>query len=187
MIPFPKIILINLFLFTLPFNSNCSDNPKSLKKNIAGWKIPENEIDSTKLLIQSIEGTYEIKKYWEIYAGGTDTSTYTIIFDQNSLTKYWNNLNTRIDLTKPDVDFRKNILVVAQPGVGMTKFKYRLNISKNIKSIDIVISNYPSMSLNAPPISIYPIFALELSRPPNSEQIKVIFDIDSRSKGMQPK
>jgi len=182
-----KFIAINLVIVLMVFYSDCSDTSQTIDARIAGWWKVNNKADIPKVLIQSIEGNYNVKKYWEMGYGGSDSLTYSVLRTSDSLDTYWQELMKRVNLEKPTVDFTKNILLIVQPGVGNIKFKYRISLIETHDSIELNVSNYLFGSRFGLSGSLFPIFAFEIPTPPISKTINVHFDIDSRSYGIQPK
>ncbi len=172
-----------LIVLLITFYGACLDSTKTIDSRVAGWKITP-KYDPSKGSLQSIEGNYRVIKYWQVEIGGSESSTYSIIRSSDTLNAYWNNQMSGVTIDKPEVDFTKNVLVIIRPGYCDIKFKYKMTILEKDEVVEINISNYLVGSYYRLWKSYSPIFAFEIPAPSLSKEIKVHFNINSRSYGV---
>lgn len=148
--------------------------PDTVDSRLEGWGKPKFK----NLLIKVIKGNYPIIKYWEIMCGGTESAEYVLIRTPDSLDTYWKNLEVSAKISKPEVDFTKNMLVIAKPGHYSNAFRYWVNITEKNNSIKLTISDFIFCYRCGLAIGGNPIFAFEL--PASPKTVEVRFDITSQ-------
>ena len=179
-----KSIILILFVTFLSHGSHHlkrdveTGGPDTVDSRFKGWGKPGFE----NLLIRSIKGNYPVVNYWEIMCGGTESAEYVVIRTPDSLDTYWKNLKVSAELSKPEVDFTGNILVIAKPGEYCNAFRYRVNITDEKNSIKLTISDFMYCYRCGLPVGGNPIFAFEL--PASPKKVEVIFDGTSQKNFM---